>query len=492
MGYAELYFGHADARTEVIREPESFRKSFVDHSNVVEAVTSEGRFLVLGPKGTGKSAMAWFLQETGAERGLRIATRDASELPMSEVASVKTGEGPGLSRSLNAWRFLILCSLVDVIISDPKSRLSQNAEALAIVEKLRDFGFLDSTPKEAILRASQITWKVPLPAFGSISSREAVTSLHLVNLLPYLEKWILEEVAGPGGYYIALDGLDSIYLNDPRYIPAISGLVQSALSINQSLRRQGSPAGVLVLMRNDVFSRLELPDGGKVREDWAVNLDWRQLSGAAASAPLFRLVNNKAVSSTGGEPFDVVGTHFPPEIELGGYGSERETFGYLLNLTRHTPRDLLRLLEHIRRVEAQAPVEQRKVVLTDATIREGVLQYATKYFVDAVRNELVGRGGSSAVGQAVVDALRALRSKRFDRSLFRAKLEEKRLDQPDLPSAEEALRWLFFAGAIGNEVPGGQKNYLQFFHRRDDSEVYADGPLILHNALVHAWALPWN
>ncbi|HEU4540623.1 MAG TPA: hypothetical protein VFR23_05805, partial [Jiangellaceae bacterium] len=56
----------------------------------------------------------------------------------------------------------------------------------------------------------------------------------------------------------------------------------------------------------------------------------------------------------------------------------------------------------------------------------------------------------------------------------------------------DLLRLLFFAGAIGNLVGAGQseKTYMQFYHRRDESEIYVKGMFILHHALVHAWNLP--
>ncbi|MFZ3454210.1 P-loop ATPase, Sll1717 family [Arthrobacter sp. 7Tela_A1] len=491
MGYTELYFGHADAQTEAIREPESFVKSFVNHGNIVNAVIDDGRFLVLGPKGTGKSALAWYLDKTGRDRDLVVHTRDVSELPIAEVDQLKTGESPGLSRSLNAWRFIILCALLDVILKDESSALNRNPEALEVIGKLREYGFLDPTPKNAILRASTRTWKVPIPKIGEIYSKESVDSLHLVHLIPYLEKWAFEETGGNNKHFLILDGLDSIYINDDRYIPAMSALVQSALSVNQHLRAQCATGGVVLLIRNDIYSRLDLPDGGKLRTDWGIELDWRTLSGDAKSASLFDLVDAKAVSLIGKAPFDVVEKHFPEKIELAG-GKQVDTFAYLLSLTRHTPRDLLQLLEHIRSVESGYAAASRGPKVRPSVVREGVLQYATKYFVDAVRNELVGRGGPKAEGRFIVDALRDLSVRRFNRSDFEASLEKTTAGHAEAPKADDALRWLFFAGAIGNEAGTGASRYLQFFHRRDDNDIHLGGTLVLHNALVHAWAIPWG
>lgn len=490
MKFHELYFGQADARTEAIREPEGFIRSFVDHRGVVESVIDEGRFLVLGPKGAGKSALAWFLQATSRSHDLVVHPRDVSDLPIADVAKLKTGDDPGISRSLNAWRFLLLCALVDTILEDQGSELNKNTEAMSVVAKLREYGFLDPTPKAAILKASKTTWKVPIPRIGDLFSRESSESLHLVHLIPYLEKWVSEERGTPNQYLLVLDGLDSIYLNSDEYIPALSALVQSTLSLNQALRGADATGGVVLLLRNDVFSRLELPDGGKVRSDWAIELDWRILSGDASSAPLFELIDRKSVSLTGKHPIDVVDTFFPAEIRLKGRGAERDVYNYLLNLTRHTPRDLLQLFEHIRQAAAADRASDFSPVLRQETIREGVLQYSTKYFVDAVRNELVGRGGSGESGRAVVDALRNLGTRRFTRDDYKASLEN--IDAAGRPGADDALRWLFFAGAVGNEVGKADTRYLQFFHRRDDNDVYLHGKLVIHNALVYAWAVPWN
>lgn len=487
MDFADLYFGHADAKTEAVREPDSFIKSFVNHAEILNSVVDEGRFLVLGPKGAGKSALAWYLKFTENDNQLSVGTRDVSELPIGEVGQLKTGDAPGLDRSLNAWRFLLLCGLIDILLQSEDSPLSKNLQAVSVINKLRDFGFLDPTPKGAVLKATKMTWKVPIPTAGEVLSVERSDSLHLMHLIPYMEKWIVEGANKDIKNLLILDGLDSIYLNDSRYIPAISALVQSALHLNQKFQLAGGAAGVVILIRNDVFSRLELPDGGKIREDWGIDLDWRILSGNASAAPLFDLVDKKAVSSSGLLPYDIVGEHFPNRVIL--FGRDREIYDYLLNLTRHTPRDILRLLEHIRKEHSAYPRATRTRILRADVIHEGILQYCSKYFVDAIRNELVGRGTSGEVGRVIVDALREVGSRRFDLDEFEASLTLKTNDAEGIPAAAVALRWLFFAGAIGNEIGGTQTRYLQFFHRKDDNDVHLRGKLVMHNALVHAWGL---
>lgn len=490
VNFVDLYFGQADAKTEAARQPEAFRNSFVDLDGVVDALLEDGRFLILGPKGTGKTAVSCYLKEVADGQGRLIQVRDGSELPIGDISKLKTGEQPGPGRSMNAWRFLLLCSLLDVILSDQASELNRDGDALQVIGKLREYGFLDPTPKPAIVSAGKTTIKVPIPGIGTVFERESASSLHLVHLIPYLEKWVARESGGAIRHIVVIDGLDSIYLNDPAYIPAMTDMVQAAYQINQRLREHQSAAHLVLLLRNDVFSRLSLPDGGKIREDWSHSLDWRVLSGSHEDSPLFDLLNRKAW--LGRKSTDIVRGYLPARIQLDG-GRTIEIHDYLLGLTRHTPRDLLRLMEHIRLAAQRDGSGRYMSVLPQKVIREGVLQYATKYFVDAIRDELVGIGdGSVDQGRALMDSLRDLGSRRFDAAAYQGSLSEVTGNSWDASHTRDALKWLFYAGAIGNELNAGSRTYLQFFHRRDDNDIYTGGKLVLHNSLVYAWALPWN
>jgi hypothetical protein len=87
-------------------------------------------------------------------------------------------------------------------------------------------------------------------------------------------------------------------------------------------------------------------------------------------------------------------------------------------------------------------------------------------------------------------ALKAVNAQIFDAEDFAAALAE--ANEAYVPLTRDLLRLLFFAGAIGNLVGAGQseKTYMQFYHRRDESEIYVKGKFILHHALVHAWNVP--
>jgi hypothetical protein len=228
-----------------------------------------------------------------------------------------------------------------------------------------------------------------------------------------------------------------------------------------------------------------------MRDDLSFDLDWRIMSGpAGVKSPLMKLVDTKAAKAAGRQRLDVLG-YFPESIEVGSRGRVVKpipTFQYLLNMTRHTPRDLLRIFEEIRRVEASGEFEPSGDTLRQDVIREGVLQYSTKYFIGAIRNEFAGTEGGPESAEAALSALKSLNRQRFTRDEFIAALKEVFPDANAL-QPNRLLTLLFYAGAIGNATGIGAKSYMHFYHRRDESEIYLHGTFILHEALIHAWGL---
>lgn len=489
--YRDLYFGMSDSRNEVIENKETFMRSYVDLNDATDLILHGRKFLVLGPKGTGKSALAWYLEASEVNGTHLASVRDASSLPLAEVPRLQTGQAAGPERTVVAWKFILLCNYLELLLRDHKCSLRRNTEVIRVSKLLRNFGFMGDASGRALIKASNTTVTVPIPKLGNMYKRESKPHLNIYNLIPYLETWVSTAKAEKR-HVLMVDGLDSIYLNDAQYDESLSSLVQAAYSLNQKLREQRATGSVVLLLRNDVFSRisLSLPDSQKMRDDLSFDLDWRVLSGpGGVRAPLVKLANRKAAQVLGVDSVDVL-SYFPDQIEVGRRGGAPRgipTFQYLLNMTRHTPRDLLRLFEEIRKVEASDLHGEGNEILEFDVIHEGVLQYSTKYFVGAISNEFAGHQGGPESAAAAIAALKSLRKQHFDADEFRRALDE--LGQAASSETNQLLKLLFFAGAIGNYVAHRDESYMQFYHRRDDSEIYLKGKFVLHHALIHAWGM---
>lgn len=493
--YKDLYFGMSDSRNEASSDEEEFIRSFVDLNHVTDQIISGDKTLVLGPKGTGKSALAWYLKSTGNANGHLALVKDASTLPLADIPRISTGQQAGTERTVTAWKFILLCNYLELLLLDESCRIPSRTEVTRVTRLLKQFGLLGDTSGKAIIDISKTTIEIPIPKVGTIYRRESSKTLNIFTLLPYLEEWASNAVSA-NRHLLMLDGLDSIFLNDEKYDESLASLVQAAYSVNQRLKDAGASGSVVLLIRNDVFSRISmtLPDSQKMRDDFSVELDWRILSGAAGvNAPLIRLVNQKAAKALGTESVDVL-SYFPRDIQTGGrQGAPRhmDRLQYFLNLTRHTPRDLLRLFEEIRKVEASdsfAPTANGQI--SRDVLREGVLQYSTKYFVGAIRNEFAGYENGVAEATKAISALQSLEKQKFTFEDFKSALAENGEIRPEVASRLMAL--LFFAGAVGNSVEVRGGSYMQFYHRRDDTNIYLKGTLVLHTALAHAWSVPFS
>jgi hypothetical protein len=493
--FTDLYFGKSDSKNELSGGRDEFVRSFVDLDNITTQVIDGEKTLILGPKGTGKSALAWYLHASQHGEGYLCKVLDAMSLPLADIPRIDTGQPSGPDRTVSAWRFILLSNYLALLLTDVGCELPQRSEVQRVTRLLKGYGFLGDTSGKAIVSIASTTVEVPLPKLGTVYRRETKSSLNIFNLLPYLSEWAMSAKSA-NRHILLLDGLDSIFLNDSKYDESLASLVQAAYSINQDLGNVGASGSVVLLLRHDVFSRvsLVLPDSQKMRDDYAVELDWRVLSGAAGvRSPLVRLLNEKAGRALGKASIDVL-SYFPSNIQLGGTKGAAPRFidrlQYFLNLTRHTPRDLLRLMEEIRTVEASGVFPKSTGTLRGDVIREGIVRYSTKYFTGAIRNEFAGYDGGPDEAERALGALQNLDRQTFDRGQFTARLQES--GDAEKPTVDRLLRLLFYAGAIGNTVSIKGGSYLQFYHRRDDSQVYLKGTFILHNALCHAWNIPFS
>ena len=490
MRYRDLYFGMSDSRNEANANHEEFVRSYVDLRGTAEAVLKGQKFLVLGPKGTGKSALAWYLRLTESSGAHLTNVLDASSLPLAEIPRLQTGQDAGPERTVIAWRFILLCNYLELLLRDKKCSFKSEKEVKRVASLLRDYGFMGDASGKAIVNVSTTTMTIPIPKIGEIYKKEQRSHLNIYNLVPYLESWASTALSDTR-HVLLLDGLDSILLNDPKYDESLASLVQAAYTLNQRFLEHSSCGSIALLLRNDVFARIELslPDSQKMRDDLSTQLDWRVLSGAAGiRSPLMTLVNSKAAHALSIASVDVL-SFFPATITLGFRGQTQRkvpTFQYLLNMTRHTPRDLLRLFEEIRKIEEEQPTT--RAILRRDVIREGVLKYSTGYFVGAIRNEFAGAEGGPQAASMAISALKSLGKQEFDRDDFREALSEIATDA--VADDRKLLELLFYAGAIGNLIGRENERYMQFYHRRDESEIYLKGRFFLHNALIHAWAMP--
>ena len=113
------------------------------------------RFLFLGYKGSGKSALAEHLRLSSEQDSeLFVTTTILADFPYSDFAGLVKGEGEAESRFPTAWSWLILLALFDSFATDQGASPQPPDEFCSALDVLRRFGLLPALSLQEVVRVS--------------------------------------------------------------------------------------------------------------------------------------------------------------------------------------------------------------------------------------------------------------------------------------------------------------------------------------------------
>lgn len=260
--FSRLRFGRLDAHDEAVSEPDLLLEGFFDFRDAAAAVESSEAFLLLGPKGAGKTAVLEHLRLSwSGEYDRFFSLWDLRGFPISDVRNVKTGESPGLGRTQSSWEFLLLLRLLDSLHGDNSIALDSSVRALR--DALIAAGLLATEWKTKVTEWTKMTAKVSLP-LGQLGAEYARNPVNLLQVVEIIKK-SLSNLSVKSRHVIALDGLDSFFFESESQWESLSGLVQAAEELNRFFRGQGIPALVLVALRSDIYNVLPSAETNKFK-----------------------------------------------------------------------------------------------------------------------------------------------------------------------------------------------------------------------------------
>ncbi|GAA2906706.1 P-loop ATPase, Sll1717 family [Streptomyces mexicanus] len=328
LKFSELKFGEAAAEVEAEKDPDLLVDSFVDKWDVENKLARGDAFLLIGPKGSGKSTVVEYLR-IKAERanGLSFfAICDVGELYQSAERNLANLEN---SRSELAWRVFIWLRLYASIMEDHGSDLANDPDHVKFFNDLKVAGLVSGDLKTVISEVKKRGHKFSLPQ-GLYSYTIEATGENVVRadrLAEILSKAVLNaQTTSP--HYLALDGLDSAFIGSSEYWSLLANLLRACNSIHKDLRKGSSQIRIALLCRSDVFLKIQLPDSNKIRQGWGVELDWTYGVDDFRHSYLWDLIEKK-IKASGGPEGDILARYFPAEM-VYGQGVREEMPRYLL------------------------------------------------------------------------------------------------------------------------------------------------------------------
>lgn len=467
-------FGKATGEQEGIDSPILIKNGFLDKGGIVESIVNGGKSLVLGFKGSGKSTIGEKIRlgcyPAVSDSKVCAVVNHLADFPFKSFSKICPGAAEPEAKYPTSWQYLLMTTLLQSFLNDPRGRDTENLEFRESVSKLTEAGMLPvKSLKHMALKASKSSFKLSLAKileYSQESSDKSVDQdlmfLDLVDLI----KEIIPEFSTQSTHLIVLDGLDDVLTSRDIQLNALSALIFEANRLNIWLKKEGVRAKIVVLCRTDLFERLPIPNKNKIKQDSAVLLDWYHDPQEPQKSQLAKLANLRAGLALNRE-VDIFSEFFHAKIE------DRPSAQFLLEHTRHTPRDFIQLLNNIKEFDSGGKLNRSEVV-------KGIRKYSIDYFLPEVEDEIVGYADHD-VFLRFKAAVTKIKAREFEYSKLYANFEA------DGSCAEKELSWLlkvlFKCSAIGNKWAVGGSIRYEFVYRNPHADFDRDKVIVLHKGL---------
>lgn len=348
LDITKVTFGSDDAELDKKR---GFLDKVFLKTSIYHRCRNVQRELVVGRKGTGKSAICLMLKETFENEGITTILitpkwLSSHKLEQLKVSSINTDESYVLG-----WKYVLLVMIATEILREIKSATlpipKQNKnEIKKYLKYLRKFlvanDEVEHTLLESILKKSGIFSKFSIKAFGVEGSietqqlktqKDAADELERVQtklevLLASLEKFQL---------VILIDRVDEVWNQSEESEMMIIGLIKAVHDINTALYQTQS----ILFLRADIYDILKFNDADKFHS-LEERLDWKE-------EDLKHLIAMRAKVSAGlniTDVDDLWNTIFASKV------NGKSSFHYMIERTMMRPREIIQFC-NIALAEAQ-------------------------------------------------------------------------------------------------------------------------------------------
>jgi hypothetical protein len=452
--FGDIFFGYASAERERSQDPRLLLDGYYDLHGQTRAITAGPEYLVLGYKGSGKTMLAERLELLGEQDPTLFVTNVAlGDFPFAQFKKIVSGEADAETRYPAAWSWLLLLLILNSLSKDESSPTLSDPRFLGALSTLKKLGLMPSPSiRDLVLVSSKQSFKAKLsPAFEAALERTFEgQDLWLLQVVNHL-KLLVSEFKTDNRHLLIIDGLDDVLTAREVQYQSLASLIREVGRINSLTGNKPLPAKVVVLCRTDLFERLPDANKNKLRQDFAVNLDWYHDPGQPGKSHLMSLAQLRARLSGYTGP-DVLRDFLPSRLD--GTPTRR----FLFEQTRHTPRDFFQLLTYLQRYATKGPIEVKRVF-------SGLREYSFKYFLPEIKDELAGYLSPDDTDLAL-DLLGSMHKKRFTFEELEAHAASNaRYERLDLHAVIDLM---FECSLVGNVLEEGRRFRTQFKFRNQN------------------------
>ncbi|WP_182347790.1 P-loop ATPase, Sll1717 family [Tomitella gaofuii] len=481
-----LYFGEASAEKEVSQNAERFFDTYLDVWDLAERAKANKFFLILGPKGAGKTAagnyIRFSLERLYGKSQVLSTSRNMDELSpnISQLTALTSKLVSQNTQGIttDAWKLFIGVQLALLVKADSSSELGRYPEFIDLMRELEEAGLVAGDFPKVLrtVRENRLSFSARFLSHDSTKRKSDEISVSVLGGR-LIERIISSQT--DAHYLLMIDGLDRVIADNDAYWLSLASLLMAASDIHNRILAESAPIHLFVMCRSDVFRKVKFADADKIVGDSTIFIDWANQQTRVEDNHLWDYIAKKAEIQVS-DIFDAL----PSYVEVGrrsNKGPKRiKPVDYLYSSTRATPREMTMLMRQLQEVVP------RGGGITSDRLRKAVDNFASRDLLSILNAESAGILSEvmrSRLSGVIGGLPRAT-------SITKLDLEQSlRENDLDAGGAEGLAEYLFMAGLLGNY--NAQTGYVQFYYRRDTYAFRRSGPWILHRGLAYAYNVPW-
>lgn len=444
-------FGGIDADTDVLLE-----KCFEDHEAYIET-KAHNKFLVLGRKGSGKTAI---FRKYLSTRSYDVFTfgHTFTDYPWHHHDKQAVIGVPEEQRYVHSWRYLILITTAKILLNQDQSQPWSDV-ALEEMRKIERFvvdsyGSRDPDVTQVFSPAKTLrfhsSFQIPLTSLNLSLKMESVPLDKLPTIVQEVNRNLTDAVIAALNpqfhYYVCFDQLDLGFdPSDKAYRDRLVGLILAARDLNVMAQQAEKHFSILIFLRDDIYQTLRFEDKNKVTEAFATRIEWDTVRAGKTLRQLMEKRFSEVLEIPEEKSWENV---FDEREQMPGRQSK---YQHMIDRTFLRPRDMIKFCNETLAAFKVQNDPEKQPQFTNKDINAARPEYS-RYFLNEIDDEIFKHIQNY---QAYIEILKSLNSLQFTKADFdQAYVDRRRLFTQDV-NTSAILQELFDFSLIGYYVAGG-------------------------------------
>jgi hypothetical protein len=422
-------------------------------TDAVTRIKNGDVFLVLGRKGSGKTALVRHFAE-GNGKGLSRSL-NLGGYPWAVHAQRIDRGSSDVEAYVSSWRYLIAVQMAALALSRTKGAADESAKAIRqfLVDNYGDKLDIDEVMRPSKLKLSSLSFEPQVFGckLGTIALDRNAGDMKLGAELNALSDMLLAATIkiarkmGVPSLMLHFDELDQgISTLTEERARMLSGLVLAVRAVRQGFREGGVPLKPVIYLRTDLWDKLSFSDKNKITEKMSLRLEWD-------SDSLLELVTTRLQAKLGGE------ARWETITQNEQLKSSNNKWHFILTRTFLRPRDVIKFMNSAL-IQAKKR-DDNPLVLTNPDVVNAREQYSN-YLKAELDDEIMAHWPH---WEEALQACSCISTMTFQRDEFEKQYEERRTSANGL-GADEALEVLYRFSVIGYERRSGYGGSSWAFH----------------------------